>query len=297
MAGITTSDFFVPKFYVPTIVEKIAQNSVIATLTTSKPQLYTDESHVIMNTKPLAQYVGEGEAKGSTKPGLTEVKKKIFKLQTTVRLSDESKWADEDSQTYYLDQIFDTMTESIAQGIDYGMIHGWNPAGAGTTTNLLEIAIANNATQVTATGNHQADLDSLPDSVIEKLYRVNGVALDPMYANELRKLRIEATGAKVYPELGLTLDPGTLDGLRAVVGESVGGAELGVSTGVKAIMGNWDAIQWGVVRNIGLKPIEYGDPDGNGDLQQKNEIAYRVELVYAVTIIDPKAFAVLKAAA
>jgi hypothetical protein len=37
--------------------------------------------------------------------------------------------------------------------------------------------------------------------------------------------------------------------------------------------------------------IEYGDPDGLGDLQRQNQIALRAEVVYGVGIMDLNAFA------
>ena len=40
--------------------------------------------------------------------------------------------------------------------------------------------------------------------------------------------------------------------------------------------------------------IPYGDPDGAGDLQRSNQIAYRTEGVYGFAVLDPKAIACLK---
>jgi hypothetical protein len=63
---------------------------------------------------------------------------------------------------------------------------------------------------------------------------------------------------------------------------------------VKAIAGDFSAFRWGVQINIPLTLIEYGDPDGSGDLQRKNEIAIRSEVVYGVGILSTDAFAVVK---
>ena len=40
--------------------------------------------------------------------------------------------------------------------------------------------------------------------------------------------------------------------------------------------------------------IRYGDPDGNGDLQRNNQVAFRAEVVYGWGIADLEAFAVIK---
>lgn len=82
-----------------------------------------------------------------------------------------------------------------------------------------------------------------------------------------------------------------------------GGPEaLTVSTGmyastnpnIKAIVGDFTAFKWGVQRSIGVNLIEYGDPDGDGDLQRSNEIALRAEVVYGIGFIDLDSFAVIK---
>lgn len=46
----------------------------------------------------------------------------------------------------------------------------------------------------------------------------------------------------------------------------------------------------GVQRSIGAHLIEYGDPDGLGDLQRQNQIAIRAEIVYGIGIMDQAAF-------
>ena len=42
--------------------------------------------------------------------------------------------------------------------------------------------------------------------------------------------------------------------------------------------------------------IPYGNPDGQGDLAEMNQVAYRTEAVFSYAVLDPKRIAVLKAA-
>ena len=56
-------------------------------------------------------------------------------------------------------------------------------------------------------------------------------------------------------------------------------------------MGQFDAFRWGVQRDIMAEVIEYGDPDGLGDLKRQNQIALRMEIVYGIAILDTDAFA------
>lgn len=291
-----TNRIFIPSELVPGIAKKMQQESVIMSLAQAAPQLFNpDKNYVVFTQEPEAEYVGEGEAKSSSPFKFEPVKASLHKVQTTVRLTNEVEWADEDNKLMLLDTLLDSLTKSIGRAVDYGMIHGINPLTREVLDNLSSKSIAAIANQAVATGNIQADLDALPDSVIEN-YQVNGIALDRAFANELRKLRVEATGAKMYPEVKLDLQPGNLDGLRAVTSGNVSGKALGASTGVKAIVGDWNLVKWGMARELGIERIEYGDPDGLGDLKRYNQVAYRVEAVFSWAVLDPNGFAVLKAA-
>ena len=64
------------------------------------------------------------------------------------------------------------------------------------------------------------------------------------------------------------------------------------------ILGDFNTIKWGMVRNMMSEIIEFGDPDNTGnDLKGYNQVAYRTEAVLAYAVLDPKAFSVLKAGA
>ena len=53
----------------------------------------------------------------------------------------------------------------------------------------------------------------------------------------------------------------------------------------------------GVQKNVGLHLIEYGDPDGQGDLKRTNEIVLRSEAYIGWGILDPSSFALISEAA
>lgn len=294
----TTDKILIPTEIVGDITRKVQQESVIMSLAQATPQLFNpNKNYVVFTQEPEAEYVGEGEAKSSSDWKFEPVKAGLHKVQTTVRLTDEVEWADQDNRLMLLDALLDSVTGSIGRAVDYGMIHAINPLTKEALPNLQTNALANIATSVTATADSQADLDNLPDSIIAAGYTPDGIALDRIFANDLRKLRVEATGAKMYPEINLTLQPGTLEGLRTVTSGNVGGTALGATSGVKAIMGDWSLVKWGMARELGVERIEYGDPDGLGDLKRYNQVAFRVEAVFSWALLDPKGFAVLKNAA
>ncbi|MED6165409.1 hypothetical protein PIB30_099258, partial [Stylosanthes scabra] len=65
-------------------------------------------------------------------------------------------------------------------------------------------------------------------------------------------------------------------------GDTVSGQpEAKTDTKVRGILGDFqNGIRWGVQRNLPLELIRFGDPDGQGDLKRRNQIAIRMEIVY-----------------
>lgn len=295
-AAGTTQLITMPSHIVGDITRKMQDKSVIMTLAQATPTLFQDEKHIIFSEEPEGEFVGEGEGKSSSTFGFEPVAAKPHKIQTTVRLTEEVQWADEDGQLKIIDALTDSLSGAAARALDYGMIHAINPLTREVLDSLKGEALAYVGNQVTATDDAVADVDSLADTVLAN-YDVTGIALDRMYANELRKIRNANTGLRMYPDINLTLEPGNLEGLPAVTSGNVSGSRLGADTGVKAIIGNWDLVKWGMVRDFGLEIIKYGDPDGLGDLRRYNQVAYRVEAVFSWALLDPTGFAVLKAAA
>jgi len=100
------------------------------------------------------------------------------------------------------------------------------------------------------------------------------------------------TEARLYPNLKLSTEVSELDGHRASVSKTVSGG----AGNIRGIVGDFNAIRWGIQRAIGLEMIEYGDPDGGGDLKRKGEVAFRAEVIYGWGIADLNAFALIKAA-
>lgn len=157
--------------------------------------------------------------------------------------------------------------------------------------------LVDEANQITATDDPVADIDALTDILAMGEYDIDGIALSKKWAAMLRKLRVPSTGMRLYPEIPINLKPGNLDGIDAATSGTVDGRRAKVETNTLAITGQFSLIKWGVVRDITAEIIPYGDPDQSGvDLKAHNQVAYRTEMMYAYTVLDPKGFAVLKAA-
>lgn len=290
--NITTSKIELPKEVARVLLKKASDESVIQALSPSTPQLFRDMEHVLFTQEPEAEFVGEGVAKSPSLTDFEPVPAEIHKAQVTIRMSEEVKWADEDNQLGIIDAITDAGGRALARALDYGGIHAINPLTGTAVSGMGHITAG--AVPVTATSDPSADIDSLVEAVNED-YDVNGIALSKGYANSLRKLRVPNTMARLYPEIPLNLKPGTIEGIKAATSGTVNGKLAQTQTGVLAILGDFSMFKWGIVRDLGLEVIETGDPDGLGDLKRYNQIAYRLEMVYAWAVLVPEAFAVLNA--
>ena len=70
----------------------------------------------------------------------------------------------------------------------------------------------------------------------------------------------------------------------------------GVTTKDHVIVGDFaNAFKWGYAKDIPLEVIEYGDPDGLGDLKRTNEVVLRAEAYIGWGILDAASFARVKA--
>ena len=290
--AMDTSKIKLPAEVTRAIINKVGNTSTIAALSPSTPQLFLNEDYMVFNGAAEAEVVAEGQTKSSYEQTASYITGKKFKVQCTTRVTEELKWADEDNRLEIISSIQEDQTKAIARALDYVIYHAINPR-SGTKLDGYD-ALTANAVAVTDSGDDIANVDALADAVNE--YEINGVALSRTWASRLRKLRVPATGMRFYPEIPINLAAGTLDGIPAATSTTVDGAKATTATKVLGIMGDYSLIKWGMIRDIWAEVIQYGDPDQTGvDLKAHNQIAYRTEAMFSYAVLDPKAFAVLKA--
>lgn len=293
MPATNTTNIKLPVEIAKDLVSKVADTSVIQTLSASSPAIFANRASILFTQDPEAEIVGESTQHSSQSVGLKPVDHIIKKLSVTVRFSNEVQWADEDSQLQIVDAIVDKSAAALGRGLDYLVFHALNPATGMAASGLT--ALTADATAVTATTDPAADLDALADAV-DPGYSISGIGLSKAYASSLRKVRVKNTGLRMFPEIPINLNTGVVDGLAAATSNTVSGALAKTATKVLAVMGDFNLIKWGIVRDINIETIETGDPDGLGDLKRLGQIAYRAEVVYSYAVVDPKGFAVLKSA-
>jgi hypothetical protein len=290
--AMDTTKIKLPVEVTQAIINKVGNTSTIAALSPSTPQLFLNEDYIVFNGAAEAEVVAEGQKKSSYAQEASSITGKKFKVQCTTRVTEELKWADEDNRLEIISSIQEDQTKAIARALDYVIYHAINPKSGETLSGYD--ALTARAVAVTDSGDDIANVDALADAVNE--YEINGVALSRTWASRLRKLRVPATGMRFYPEIPINLAAGTLDGIPAATSTTVDGKKAKETTKVLGIMGDYSLIKWGMIRDIWAEVIQYGDPDQTGvDLKAHNQIAYRTEAMFSYAVLDPKAFAVLKA--
>lgn len=297
--ALQTSGIVLPKSVIPAIFTQTKDTSTIAALSPSKPEVFADETYLVFNGNAEAEVVAEGAQKSAYNESVNPVVANRATIQTTTRVSNQLKWADEDDQLRIIGAIQEDQALALGRALDYLVYHAVTPKTGAVITGYTALTAATGvndvylgATVAAATNNQLiTSIDNMATAVND-LYDINGFALSKTYANALRKIRNDSL-ARLYPEIPLSLKVGNIEGIPAAVSGTVNGRKNATTSNVLAFMGDYSLIKWGLVRNIKAEVIEYGDPDGAGDLKRLNQIAYRTEAVLAWAVLDPAAFAIL----
>lgn len=308
MASLATSTFSLPKHLASGIWKKATTGSTVAALSGQEPQQFGETQIMTFTGRPKAEFVGEGAQKAGSTVGFGTKTVTPRKAQVTVRFNKEVQWADEDYQLGVLTEVSNALSDALSRALDLGIYHAVNPL-SGTalsgspakvldSTNVVEVLDGTNAN---APVGADIEVETAAGLVISDGFVPNGIALDPSYAWTLATARY-TDGRKKYPDLGFGTAISQFEGLNASVSDTVsapeaavvGGAYASSNPNVKAILGDFSQIRWGVQRNIGVEKITAGDPDGDGDLNRFNQIALRAEVVFGWAIMDLSAFSVIK---
>lgn len=275
------------------VFEKAKYGSIVGNLVQSDPMKFGEVQYMTFTERPRAEFIDEGAEKAPSNANLANVKAKPHKAQVTIRVNQEVQWADEDYQLGIMKLLADSCGEALARALDLGVFHGINPLTGAPASSIAD-KIADTTLIVTSAGKLDKEIEAAAKLVLAKHYVPNGVALDPAVAYDLATMR-DTTGRKLYPEIGLTTKPTNYDGLAVSVSTTVSGVpEIAAPSKLVGIVGNWEALKWGVQKNIPIEKIVYGDPDGQGDLKRQNQIALRAEIVYGWGILDIDSFALIK---
>lgn len=301
MVSLTSSSLTLPKHLASGIWQKATTGSTVAALSGSEPMQFGETQLMTFTQQPKAQYVAEGGAKAGSDVAFSTKTVVPRKAQVTLRFNQEVQWADEDYQLGVLQTLSDATANALARALDLGVYHAINPLdGKALSGSPVKVLDTTNAVEILDDAPKGADIEfeTAAGLIIADGFVPNGVALDPSYAWTLATARY-TDGRKKFPDLGLGTNITSFQGLNASVSSTVsapeaaitGGAYAATNPNAKAILGDFSQIRWGVQRSIGVEKIEFGNPDGLGDLKSLNQIALRAEVVYGWAVMDLDAFA------
>lgn len=293
MATFTTSGLSIPNQILDPWLGKVKYGSTVATLSGATPMKFGPGQSMTFDIGE-AEYVGEGAQKSGSTITPTTKTVKPFKFHKTVRWTEEVKWANEDHQLEAVEQVLAAIQPALSRALDFGVFHGINPAtGANVTAMTEHLSDTTNAVEIGANDKPYANVDAADVLVLADSFVPRDIALDPSFASAFGSLRNATSEQKLYPDFSYATAPaGRLENHNTSVSNTVGAVGVAsTDTDVKAFVGDFSAIRWGIQRAIGLELIEYGDPDGGGDLKRNNQVAFRAEVVYGWGIADLNAFA------
>lgn len=263
------------------LVKNTQSLSTIAALSAREPMRFGKSDVIVFNDLPRAEFVEEGADKASTQGGFSSVTVQPHKAQVTMRFNQEVMWADEDYQLGVLNELSVAGQESLSRALDLGVYHRINPLTGNATTWENYLGATTKRVEI-----KDADADDDFRSAVGLLVtgatpvNVTGAAFDPKFSWALASLK-NKDGMQRYPQLGLGTGVDAFMGIKTAVGNTVSGVPEAADTKVRAIVGDFtNGIRWGVQRELPVELIQHGDPDGQGDLKRKNQVALRLEIVY-----------------
>ena len=292
MASLKTTDLDLANHQGETWVKNI-RGGVLSKLAPEAPDIKVGKTdHFTFTATPKAELVGESQNKSSNDDKPTKATVNTYKVQVTYRFSNEVQWEDEDFQIGLIDAMVANIAIALNRALDLIAIHGINPKTGTVSASVVQYfnKSGNGVHRHTTTADASADVEAMAGLLSGASHVATGIGFDPSFVGQLAKSRVN--GVKQYPELGLGFNVDNFQGLQAASSDTVSGRqELGAEDAlVQALMGDFNAFKWGVARYVPLELIEYGDPDGNGDLKRTNEVAIRAESVLGYTIFDETAF-------
>lgn len=296
MATKTTAGTSFPAELASEMFVAVQGHSALAKLSAQKPIPFNGETTFVFSASGEAALVGEGANKPAGDATVSAVTIRPVKFVYQHRVSDEFVYNAE-SRLQYLQAFAEGFARKIARGFDIAAMHGVDPAtladASFKATNSFDGLISNIVTYNASTIDN--NIDAAAALVMADGGEVNGLALSPTAGSALAALKVN--GVAQFPEFRFGQNPDAFYGMSSDVNSTV--SVTGTATGSDTdhvIVGDFqNAFKWGYSKNIPLEVIEYGDPDGQGDLKRTNEVVLRAEAYIGWGILFADHFAKVKA--
>lgn len=298
MADVLKKGTLFPEELIPGLIQKTVGASALAKLCAAKPIPFNGQKEFTFTMDKEVDVVAEGGAK--TKGGATVAPVTVvpLKIEYSARVTDEFLYASEEQRMDILSAFADGFAKKAAKGLDLMAFHGINPRTGTASTVIGDNHFDNKITQVMTMSASDA-----PDDMVEKAIalvqgkerEVSGLVMAAAFKSALAAQK-KKNGERLYPELAWGNAPGTINGLRC---ESTTNLSSGGSLD-RALVGDFaNCFRWGYAKEIPIEVIQYGNPDNDeklGDLKGHNQVLLRAEAYLGWGVLDPDAFAFVKAA-
>lgn len=290
----TTGTLFKPQL-VTEMFNKVKGHSTLAKLSGGEAIPFAGIDVFTFSMDGEAAIVGEGGEKPAGNAAFGTVTIKPIKFVYQHRLTDEFVKMSEEKQLPYLDAFSDGFAKKMARALDIAAIHGVNPAENAASSlvgsNCFDTAVTTTITFDASAPDENIDSATAPIQTADGI--VTGIAMAPAFGSALGAMKTTDSNLSIYPEFRFGANPGIFGSMTCDINNTV---SFGNSLD-RAIVGDFaNAFRWGYAENVTFKVIEYGDPDGLGDLQRKNQIVLRAECFIGWGILDPASFVRITAA-
>lgn len=289
MATIKQGTLF-PTTLITEMFSLVKGHSSVAKMIGSTPIAFNGNTQFTFSMDSGVSVVGEAAQKPEGDAKIAPVTIRPIKIVYQSRVTNEFQYASEEARLNYLRSFADGFAKKLGEGLDEMILHGVNPASGTAATqiignNNLDYAIGQAGNEVTY-GTGAADKDI--DDAIAMVDSPNGIILGKTIRSDIAAL--EVSKSRKYPEFAWGATPATLGGMKLDTNKTVESN----SAKARAYVGDWNSLKWGYAKNMPLEVIEYGDPDGQGDLKRTNEVVLRSEAFIGWGILNGKDFAVVK---
>lgn len=275
------------------------EKSVVPSLTTQEPVIIGDNIVPTIEQKPRASMIPESGTKRSSELRFGSQRLYRGKAVVMTEISLETVLSNPVETLAIIQNSFGT---ALSEQVDLAILHNLD-ALTGETISAEANCIADTTQSVELSedvNRVKKDINGASALVASHSLMPSGIALDPALIARMVEAENQL-GQELYPNLIIgARSAGIVNGMKSAVGETVSGRvyDDSVDSGIRGVVGRWDAVRWGKTATISMKKIEYGDPTGNGDLQARNHVAFMSEILFGWRVMDvAKTFAKIVAPA
>ncbi len=290
MSTVTNTGTLFPHELSLDMFNQVKGHSTLAKLSGTDSVPFAGTDIFVFSMDGEASIVGEGENKPAGEATVGTVSIKPIKVVYQHRVTNEYQKMSNEKRIPYLNAFSMGFAKKIARALDICAIHGVNPADNVESpmigNNCFDKKISNTVTYSNLTPDD--NIDSAVGLIQTAERDVTGLAMSASVGADLGKMKMSDSHAPMYPEFRFGANPGNFGGMKADINTTV---SFGNSLD-RAIVGDFaNAFRWGYAEDITFEVIEFGDPDGLGDLKRKNQVCLRSEAFIGWAILDPASFA------